>query len=420
VAELISAGEPARPGLRLPVLFATALLNALTGTIMIPIIPKLAEALTGSSARAAVYVGLFSSAYAAAMLLSSPLQGMLSDRFGRRPVLLGAVAGSAAQFLVMALAPSIGWVFLARGLGGATAASTAALNAYVADVSEPENLAANFGWLAAAFAMGLLLGPALGGFLGVIDVRLPFYVAAALGATNWLGILALLPESLAPERRAPFQLSKANPMGALMFLAERPALHAPAGLFLVFLTAQQCMPSTGVLYTAARYGWPVSGMGAYYTALAVGSMAVQMLLVRRLVRRFGEAAAVLTGLLGMTASFLIYGSAPISLVFVLGLPFYAIASLVTPGLQAQLTSRVGVHEQGRLQGVNAALQSLAMLVGPLFYTTVFGLCARQVGRGEAPKALLGTHLYAAMAIAGLAALIAWRQMGGRFPALRRA
>jgi DHA1 family tetracycline resistance protein-like MFS transporter len=286
LAELVAAAGRESRGLRLPVLFATALLNALTGTIMIPIIPKLAQVMTGSSARAAVYVGLFSSAYALAMLLCSPLQGALSDRFGRRPVLLGAVFGSAAQSLVMAVAPSLGWVFLARALGGATAASTAALNAYIADTSEPASLAANFGWLAAAFAMGLLLGPALGGFLGMIDVRLPFYVAAVLGAANWLGILALLPESLPQGRRAPFRLAKANPLGALVFLSERPALLGPVGLLLVFLTAQQCMPSTGVLYTGERYGWPVSGMGAYYTALAVGSVAVQLLLVKPLVRRF--------------------------------------------------------------------------------------------------------------------------------------
>lgn len=406
MAEGITIGERPGPGLRLPVLFATALLNALTGTIMIPVIPELAKALSGSSAKAAIYVGLFTAAYAGAMLVFSPLQGMLSDRFGRRPVLLASVFGSAAQFLLMAVSPSLGWVFLARTIGGATSASTAALNAYVADISEPENLAINFGWIMAAFNMGLLMGPALGGFLGEIDVRLPFYVAAALGALNWLGVLFLLPESLPETRRAPLRWVEANPIGSLTFLARRPELLGATGLFFVFLLAQQCMPSTGVLYTGARYGWPVSGMGSYYTALAIGAVAVQAFLVRWLVRTHGEEAAVLVGYAGMTVSFLIYGSSPISLLFVLGLPFYALSSLITPGLQTVLTSRVGAHEQGRLQGLNATLQSLAMLVGPLIYTTLFAMSVRY---GHS-KAVLGTHLYVAGAIAALGAALAWRAM----------
>ncbi len=405
-AEAVGHAERTGQGLRLPVLFATALLNALTGTIMIPVIPALARAMTGSSARAAVYVGLFSAAYAGAMLLFSPLQGMLSDRFGRRPVLLGSVFGSAAQFLLMAVSPSLGWVFLARTLGGATAASTAALNAYVADVSEPETLVINFGWMAAAFAMGLLLGPAIGGFLGEVDVRLPFYVAAGLGALNWLGVMTLLPESLAPEKRSPLRWVDANPLGGLIFLARRPALLGATGIFFVFLLAQQCMPSTGVLYTDARFGWPLSGMGSYYTALAIGSVAVQALLVRQLVRRYGEAAAVLVGFAGMTVSFLIYGASPISALFVLGLPFYALSSLITPGLQTLLTGRVGEHEQGRLQGLNAALQSLAMLVGPVLFTGLFAM-SKSYGHS---KVLLATHIFAAAAIAAFGTFLAWRAM----------
>jgi DHA1 family tetracycline resistance protein-like MFS transporter len=404
VAEAVRGEEPEGPGLRLPVLFATALLNALTGTIMIPVIPKLAEALSGSADRAAIYVGLFSAAYAGAMLLFSPLQGMLSDRFGRRPVLLASVLGGAAQFLLMAVSPSLGWVFLARTVGGATSASTAALNAYIADVSEPDTLASNFGWMAAAFAMGLLLGPALGGFLGEIDVRLPFYVAAALGAANWLGVLLFLPESLPPSRRSRVRLGEANPLGALAFLAKRPALFAPTALLFVFYCAQQCMPSTGVLYTGERYGWPVSGMGSYYTGLAIGSVAVQALLVKWLVRRHGEAAAVLVGFVGMTLSFLVYGSSPLGALFVLGLPLYALSSLITPGLQTILSGRVEATEQGRLQGVNAALQSLAMLGGPLLYTSLFAMSVRY---GHS-KAALGTHLYVAGIIALIGAALAWR------------
>ena len=407
-----AAAEPAVDakapgGAAVAFIFVTVLLDMLALGVVIPILPKLIESFVANdTASAARIFGLFGTAWALMQFVFSPLLGGLSDRFGRRPVVLLSNFGLAADYVLMALAPSLSWLFVGRVISGITSASISTAFAYIADKTAPERRAAMFGKIGVAFGAGFVLGPALGGLLGDISPRLPFWVAAGLSFANWLYGLLILPESLPADRRAPFRWKSANPIGMLPLLRSSPAL---AGLQIANFFAQLAhvvLPSTFVLYAGYRYGWDVWMVGLTLAIVGVCSMAVQGGAIGPIVRHLGERRALLLGLLCGALGFLIYGIAPTGLLFCLGIPIMALWGVSGAATQALMTRLVAPDQQGRLQGATASVQSIAQLVGPFLFTLTF---AYFIG-ASAPVKLPGAPFLLAFVLLLLALAIAARTL----------
>jgi MFS transporter, DHA1 family, tetracycline resistance protein len=368
-----AAAETLAPrGAAVAFIFVTVLLDMLALGVVIPILPKLIESFVeNDTASAARIFGLFGTAWALMQFVFSPLLGSLSDRFGRRPVVLLSNFGLAADYVLMALAPSLSWLFVGRVVSGITSASISTAFAYIADRTAPEQRAAMFGKIGVAFGAGFILGPALGGLLGDISPRLPFWVAAGLSFANWLYGLFILPESLPAERRAPFRWKSANPIGMLSLLRASPTL---AGLQLANFFSQLAhvvLPSTFVLYAGYRYGWDVKMVGLTLAIVGVCSMVVQGIAIGPIVKHLGERRALLVGLIGGALGFLIYGVAPTGLLFCVGIPVMAIWGVSGAATQALMTREVAPDQQGRLQGATASVQSGAQMLGPFLFTLTF-------------------------------------------------
>ena len=353
-------------------IFVTVVIDVLAFGVIIPVLPRLIEQFQhGDTARAAETYGVFAAAWSAMQFLFSPLMGALSDRYGRRRVILISCFGLGADFLLMALAPSLSWLLIGRIISGITASSFSVSSAYVADVTPPEKRAAGFGMIGAAFGVGFVIGPALGGVLGEISPRLPFFVAATFSLVNACYGLFVLPESLPPERRAPLRLARANPVGALSLLRQSPGLLGLATINMLFQFAHYSLPSVFVLYTGYRYGWSATMTGLTLTGSGLLSIVVQGFLVKRFVPRFGERAAACTGLLGGSLGFLGMALAPNQWWMWASMPVFALMGLFTPGLQSLMTQRVAPTEQGRLQGANTSIVGITGLVAPLAFTLSF-------------------------------------------------
>jgi DHA1 family tetracycline resistance protein-like MFS transporter len=353
-------------------IFVTILLDMLALGVIMPILPKLVESFVGNdTAHAARIFGLFGTAWALMQFVFSPVLGALSDRFGRRPVVLLSNFGLAADYVLMALAPSLVWLFVGRVISGITSASISTAFAYIADITPPERRAAIFGRVGAAFGAGFILGPALGGVLGDIDPRLPFWMSAALSFANALYGLLILPESLAPERRAPFRWTSAHPIGALHLLRSDAVL---AGLSMVtFITqvAHVVLPSTFVLYATYRYGWDSGTVGLTLAMVGICAMVVQGFCIGPIVRAFGERNALLLSLCCGAIGFVIFGSAPTGPLFWLGIPVMSLWGISGAAIQSLMTRLVAPDRQGQLQGATASVQSVSQLVGPFLFTLTF-------------------------------------------------
>jgi len=353
-------------------IFVTILLDMLALGLIIPILPKLVESFVDNdTARAAWIFGLFGTVWALMQFLFSPVLGSLSDRFGRRPVVLLSNFGLALAYVLMALAPSLLWLFVGRVISGVTSASIATSFAYIADVTPAEQRAAVFGKIGAAFGAGFVLGPALGGLLGNVDPRLPFWVAAGLSLANTLYGLLILPESLPADRRAPFRWKSASPVGALHLLGSDRLL---AGLSLTNFIAQIAhvvLPSTFVLYATYRYGWDTKTVGLTLALVGICAMVVQGAGIGPIVRLFGERRALMLGLLCGAIGFLIFGLAPTGPLCWVGIPVMALWGVSGAASQALMTQLVAPDQQGQLQGATASVQSVAQLVGPFLFTLTF-------------------------------------------------
>jgi DHA1 family tetracycline resistance protein-like MFS transporter len=370
-AEPVATGRAARPA-ALGFIFATALMDVIALGIIIPVLPHLIQDMAGgSTAQALHYVLIFSTSWALMQFFASPIVGSLSDRFGRRPVLLISIFGLGIDYLIMGFAPNLAWLFVGRLISGVTSASFSTAGAYIADISPPEKRAQNFGLIGAAFGVGFVLGPSIGGLLGGINPRLPFWVAAGLALLNWCYGLFVLPESLPKNRRAAFSWRKANPVGSLQLLAAHPGLLGLASVFFLYMLSHQALQQIFVLYTAYRFHWGIMEMGLYLGVTGVASIVVQTTLVKPVVKAVGERGAMLIGLTCAAAGFAIFALAPTSPLFWCGLPVFALMGLVQPASQALMSRRVPANEQGRLQGANAGIMSITGLVGPSLYTTVF-------------------------------------------------
>ena len=401
------AGTPPVGGGAVIFIFITILLDTLALGVIIPVLPKLVESFVDNdTASAAKIFGVFGTAWALMQFFFSPILGGLSDRFGRRPVVLLSNFGLALDYVLMALAPSLAWLFVGRVISGITSASISTAFAYIADITPPEKRAAVFGKVGAAFGAGFILGPAIGGLLGGMDPRLPFWVAAGLSFANTLYGFLILPESLPRERRSAFSWKNANPLGALHLLRSDRVL---AGLSVTnFFTqvAHVVLPSTFVLYATYRYGWDAATVGLTLAMVGVCAMVVQGLAIGPIVRRFGERRALWLGLACGAAGFLIFGAAPTGTVFWLGIPVMAFWGLAGASTQALMTRLVPPDQQGQLQGATTSVQSVSQLVGPFLFTLTF---AYFIG-AQAPVKLPGAPFLLAAVLLLLALAIAVRTL----------
>lgn len=397
-------GAPVRRA-ALVFIFVTVAIDILAFGLIIPVLPHLIEGfLGGDIARAAMWVGIFGTVYALMQFAATPVQGALSDRYGRRPVILLSSLGLGLDFFLMAVAQTLPLLLIARLISGATAASFTIANAYIADVTTPEKRAAGYGIVGAAFGLGFVLGPALGGTLGDINLRLPFYAAGTLAVVNFLYGWFVLPESLPPERRCNrFEWRHANPLGSVQLFRRHPQIVGLAAVAGLSAVAHYVLPSTFVLYAYHRYDWDARTVGWVLASVGICSALVQGMLVGRVVRAIGERRTLLLGLCGGALGFAIYGFAPDGRWFLLGIPVMATWGFASPALQALLTREVGNSEQGRLQGSLGSLASVAGVVGPLLFASTFAFVIGPESSLELP----GAAFLLASLLLTMAAATAW-------------
>ena len=385
-------------------IFVLVVLDVMALGIIIPVLPKLVESMSGgNTARAAEIYGIFGTAWGLMQFIFSPILGALSDRYGRRPVLLVSMLGLGLDYILMAVAPNLVWLFIGRVISGITTASFSTANAYIADVTPPEDRAGAFGLIGAAFGIGFVLGPALGGIMGDLDPRLPFWVAAGLTLANAAYGFFVLPESLPVERRMGFSWGRANPIGSLRLLARQSQLLGLAGVAFLYHLAHVVLPAVTVLYTSYRYGWDGKTMGLTLAAVGVASGIVQAGLIRPVISWLGERTTLIVGLLFGMAGFAIYGLATTSAGFWAGIPVMALWGLGGAASMGIMSRLVSGSEQGQLQGANSGLMALAVLIGPLVFSFVF---ARSIAV-DATWHLPGAPFLLASAMLLAAAVLAW-------------
>jgi MFS transporter, DHA1 family, tetracycline resistance protein len=379
-------------------ILVTVLLDMLALGMIVPILPRLViDFVNGDQVLAADVYGFFGTVWALMQFLFSPVQGALSDRFGRRPVILASNIGLGLDYILMALAPSLVLLFVGRIISGITAANFSVANAYIADVTPPELRAGRYGMIGAAFGAGFIIGPALGGLLGQEDPRLPFWVAAGFSLINACYGVFVLPESLPREKRAAFSWRKANPLGSLKLLRSHRELFGLAAASFLNSLAHAALPSVTVLYLTYRYGWDARMIGFSMTFIGVCALVVQGGLIGRFVARFGDRAALVTGLAFGVLGFAAFGLAWTGALFWFGIPIVALWGLGGAAILALMTKRVSAHEQGQLQGANASLMGIANMIGPIIFTVAY---ARAIESSHGPW-LSGTpFLLAAAFLAG--------------------
>lgn len=353
-------------------IFVTVLLDVIGMGIVIPVLPKLVEQfMHGDTASAARVYGLFATVWALAQFVCAPILGSLSDRFGRRRVILLSCLGLGLDYMFMALAPSLGWLFVGRILSGITAASFPTALAYIADVTPPEKRAQSFGIMGAAFGSGFILGPAIGGLLGSFSPRMPFWVAGVLAVLNALYGLFVLPESLDPAHRRKFDWRRANPVGALAALRTHGGLLPLSGVYFLYMLAHMSLQAIFVLYTGHRYGWDTRTVGMSLAVIGVGAIVVQGVLIRPMLKRFGERRMLLTGLTCAATGMALYGWAPSGAWMFASIPVMALMFFTGPPLQGLMSRRIGPRDQGLLQGVNSSLMGIGGILGPPIFSQIF-------------------------------------------------
>ncbi|MFZ4688231.1 MAG: TCR/Tet family MFS transporter [Polymorphobacter sp.] len=354
-------------------LFVTVLIDAIGFGVVIPVLPGLIVSLTGKSlAGAAEVSGWIMFLYATTQFICGPVIGGLSDRFGRRPVLLASLTAFGVDYLAMAFAPSLAWLVVARLVAGVTGASFPTAYAYIADISPPEKRAANFGVIGMAFGFGFIIGPALGGIVAQYGERLPFMLAAGLALANVAYGWFVLPESLKPENRRAFDWRRANPVGALMRLkAQHPRVLVLSLTVFVWTMGYQSLYATWNYFGIERFGWSPGEVGWSLAAVGVSGALVQGVLSRRLIPRFGQRNIVVAGGLSAIAGYLIYAFAGAGWMMYVGIAVSALQGLVFPCLQGMMSAGVAPSEQGELQGAVSSIQSLSSILGPPLMTGSF-------------------------------------------------
>ncbi len=350
----------------------TLFLDILGLGIIIPVLPELVtDFLDGDASRAAAWFGAIASSFALMQFFFAPVLGALSDRFGRRPVILISLFGFGVNYLLLAFAPSLLWLFVARILSGITGASMTTANAYIADISTDETRARNFGLVGAMFGLGFICGPALGGVLGELGPRVPFFASAGVVLVNWVYGLAVLPESLPPDKRRKVTWRDANPLGGLRLLGRYPLVAGLAVAFVFMSLSQRGMETIWVLYTHYRYGWEEFENGMTLALFGVAAIVVQGLLVRRVVARVGERRAVLIGMGFSALGMVLFGLASLPWMMVATIAISALGGIAGPSIQALVTGSIRPDEQGGVQGTLTSLISLTAIFAPLISTQLF-------------------------------------------------
>ncbi len=385
-------------------IFVTVLIDMLTFGMIGPVLPKLIASFVGNNyASAAELIGIFATVWALMQFFCSPLLGMLSDRVGRRPVILVSNAVAVVDLAIMALAPNLWWLFAGRVLSGIASSNMSAASAYIADVTPPEKRAAAFGVLGSAFGLGFVLGPAIGGLVGNVNPRLTFWAAAAFALLNTLYGLFVLPESLPRERRTPrLEWKRANPIGSLKLLRSHHELWGLTWVNFITYLAHEVFPNIWVIYCIAAFGWSTGSIGLTLALVGTVSAINQATMVGRVVRRLGERRTLLASLvlavLGLTLMGTNNGIIFLVAAVIISLPMYQASS------QALMTRRVGPAEQGELQGALGSVRGISMLIGPSVFTLTFA----QFAGPWRPLGLIGAPwILAALLYAG-SLLLAWR------------
>jgi MFS transporter, DHA1 family, tetracycline resistance protein len=385
-------------------IFLTVTLDMLALGMIAPVLPRLIEGfLHGDTSSAAKMLGLFGTVFAAMQFFFSPILGSLSDRFGRRPVVLLSNFGLGLDYLLMAWSPALNWLFLGRVISGLTASSVPTAMAYMADVTPRERRAAAFGMLNAAFGIGFVFGPAIGGLLGNINPRLPFWVAGGLSLVNGCYGLFVLPESLSLLNRCPFSWRRANPVGSLSMLKHGPML-AIAAVLLIGYIAQQSLMNVYVIYADYRYHWTNRTVGFSLATIGICTAIYGGLLIKPVVAKIGERGAITIGLIGGAIGYSMFGFSKTGLLFWLGIPFLNMMSFTWPATQSLLSRKTSPSEQGQLQGAINSLRGIAGLLGPSLFTYIF---SKSIGVG-AILHLPGAPFYAAATMLLIALVIAQR------------
>jgi DHA1 family tetracycline resistance protein-like MFS transporter len=398
-----SETQPRRP--YLAIILITLGIDALGYGIVLPVVPEMvAEFTHGDAAATARYYGLFAATYAAMQLLFAPILGGLSDRFGRRAVILPSLLCAGLDYLLMAVSPGLGLLFVGRLLSGLTGASAIAGSAYLSDRMPPERRAQAYALAAAAFGAGLVVGPALGGLLAQGDLRLPFIVAAVLNLLNFGLALVLLPESLPHEHRRPFSLARSNPLTSLLQLGRSPTCLLLAAMLSFGALSQQMVIGIWAVYTQVRFGWDTLAVGGSLALLATLGAVVQVAVLPRAILRFGERATMLSGIVVSIPGLVALGLAPSGPVLVALIVPFVYASVSGPIIRSFLSREFNASEQGLVHGAALSLSSLSAILGPALSTQLFAT----LGTAGAAPYVPGAPFFISAVFAAIALLLTLR------------
>ena len=386
-------------------IFITLLIDVMGWGLIIPVMPKLISELKGIQVNeASSYGAWLLSAYAITQFLFAPVIGNLSDKFGRRPVLLSSMLGFGIDYLFLALAPTYGWLFIGRIIAGFTGASFTTASAYIADVSTAETRTKNFGMIGAAFGLGFVIGPALGGLLAGFGVRAPFYAAAGLCLLNALYGYFVLPESLSKEHRRPFEWRRANPFGSLRFLQKTPGIGSLAISFFLIYLAAQAVQGNWNFFTIYRFKWTEGMVGISLAVVGLLVGAVQAGLTRVINPRLGNEKSIYLGLLLYSTGLILFAFATQGWMMFAFLIPYCLGGIAGPSLQATLAQHVHPSQQGELQGALTSLMSLSTIIGPLMMNNLFTFFTGK----NAPFHFPGISFLLAAMFMLLSVFIAWK------------
>jgi MFS transporter, DHA1 family, tetracycline resistance protein len=353
-------------------IFITLVIDVLGIGIIIPILPDLLQGFAdGDISKASQYSGYLMAAYAVMQFLFSPILGGLSDKYGRRPVILFSLFGFGLDYILLGFAPNLTWLFVGRIIAGITGASFTTASAYIADISKPEDRSKNFGMIGAAFGIGFIIGPAVGGLLAQFGTRVPFFAAAVLTLANWLYGYFVLPESLAKENRREFEWKRANPIGTLKSLSKYPAILGLIGALFFLQIAGQTHPATWSYFTKKEFNWTPGQIGASLAFVGLVIAFVQGFLTRKIIPKIGDSKSIIYGLAFYAFGFFLFSFAVEGwMMYAIMIPF-GLGGIAGPSLQSLISQQVGPDAQGELQGGITSLQSITTIIGPLLASNLF-------------------------------------------------
>jgi DHA1 family tetracycline resistance protein-like MFS transporter len=384
-------------------IFLTIALDMLALGMIVPVLPRLiASFMAGNVSGTARMLGIFGTVFAVMQFFFSPILGSLSDRFGRRPIVLLSNFGLGLDYLVMAWAPALGWLFLGRIISGITASSVPTGMAYMTDVTPPEKRAGVFGLLGAAFGVGFVLGPALGGILGNVNPRLPFWVAGALSLLNGMYGIFVLPESLPHDHRSPFSWKNANPVGSLRLLRNNKVMLGLAAVLVLGYLAQQSLMNVYVLFADYQFHWSDRSVGLSLALVGIIQGFYSAGLVKPVVKRIGERGALTFGLIGGILGYIMIGFSKTGILNLWGIPVLNLMAVAWPAAQSIMSREVSPSQQGQMQGAVQGLRMLAGIVGPMMFTWVFS----QTFGASAPIHIPGAAFYLASALLAVSIVVA--------------